>query len=122
MPKRPLEVKCIPVRDLRRKLTDVGGVPVQEVNALKSVGAVRSMCTRMGIETMQTASGCVVPLFASAALEGEELQRELAAHRSEHIEKGTRKGHERNQRKMIAWWASRPEYTHLIEDEILADF
>jgi integrase len=115
MPKRGLEVKCIPVRDLRRKLIDDAGVPVAEVDKL-NVGAIRSMCTRMGIDVMQTTSGCPVPLFASSAIVGEELQRELAALRSEHIEKGTRKGHERNQKKMIEWWAGRPEYADLVEN------
>jgi len=80
MPKRPLEVKCIPVRVLRRKLIDVGGVPAQEVDALKSVGAVRSTCTRMGIETMQTASFSVLSVAVRAS---ERQHGDVAGERSE---------------------------------------
>ena len=115
MPKRSLEVKAIPVRDLRRKLIDVGGLSVAEVDSIKSVSSIRSTCTRLGIDTMQTIFGLAVPEYASAAIQGDALQRELQALRTEHIEKGTRKGHARNQRKMIEWWAGRPEYAHLIE-------
>ena len=121
MPKRSLEVKAVPVRELRRKLIALAGVPVVEVDAVKSVAAIRSMCQRYGIETKQTSTGDAVPLYASSAIEGAELAKELAALRSEHIESGTRKGHERNQKKMSDWWAGRAEFRHLIEDGKVKD-
>ena len=99
MPKRPRQVQLVPVHVLRRKLIDDLGYTVQEVDAIKSVASVRSLCARNGIDTVQTIAGGVVPGFATAALQGDDLQKELQALRSEHIEKGTRKGHVRNQKR-----------------------
>lgn len=122
MPKRPRQVQLVPVHVLRRKLVDDAGYSAQEVNAMKSVASVRSLCARNGISTVQMSlTGGVVPEFATAALQGDELQKELQALRSEHIEKDTRKGHERNQRKMIEWWATRSEYSHLVDDGKVKD-
>ena len=121
MPKRTREVKSVPVAELRRKLCAATGKTAADVKGIKELTVLRTMCQAAGIPITQTGSGEALPSYVLDEVVGEALAQQYAALAHEHIEKGTRKGYVSSQRKMIAWWAGRPQYKDLIENGKVKD-
>ena len=119
--KRQREVKCVPVAELRRKLCEATGRSAADVQGIKQVTVLRSMCQAQGIPIVQSVSGGALPSFVLEEVSGAAFARQYEELSHEHIEKGTRKSYENAQKRMVEWWAGRSEYQHLVENGKVTD-